>query len=186
MAGPEGFRLPPEVDIDNRRSLKTTERYDEQHLKESRREGRALMKLHKVITNNYFHYMYSYQSLEIANIVIDFGFLIGLNFWSDKIQYGMRAYPSLSFVKRLGEVKWLEFHIVGSDYGTEDLMPPYHIYLCQYYKVFGIHFLFQTKDIPVNHKNNEYKPTQSLLYLKTISALIENDKDTLELLKKGW
>ena len=130
--------------------------------------------------------MYSYQSLEIANIVNDFGFLIGLNFWSDKIQYGMRAYPSLSFVKRLGEVKWLELHIVGSDYGTEDLMPPYHIYLCQYYKVFGIHFLFQTKDIPVNHKNKEYKPTQSLLYLKTISALIENDKDTLELLKKGW
>ena len=55
MAGLEGFRLPLEVDIDNRRSLKTTERYDEQHLKESRREGRALMKLHKVITNNYFH-----------------------------------------------------------------------------------------------------------------------------------
>ena len=126
------------------------------------------------------------QSAEITNIVNDFRFLLGLNFTPEKIQYGMRAYPSLYFIKRLGELKWLELHIVGSDYGTEDLMPPYDIYICQYYKLFGIIFLFQTKSIPVNNENNEYKPTHSFLYLKTISALIEKDKDTLDLLKKGW
>lgn len=130
--------------------------------------------------------MYSYQSLEIANIVNDFGFLIGLNFRPENIHYGMRAYPSLSFVKRLGEVKWLELHIVGSDYGTENLMPPYDIYLCQYFKVLGIIFRFQTKSIPVNNKGNGYRPTQSRLYLKTISALIENDKETFDMLKRGW
>ena len=36
MAGLEGFRLPLEAEKNNRRSLKTTERYDEQHLRESR------------------------------------------------------------------------------------------------------------------------------------------------------
>ena len=42
MAGLEGFRLPLAVDIDNRRSLKTTERYDEHHLTESRRKSSAV------------------------------------------------------------------------------------------------------------------------------------------------
>lgn len=130
--------------------------------------------------------MYSYQSLEIANIVNDFGFLIDLKFWSDKIQYGMRAYPSLSFIKRLNEFKWLEFHIVGSDYGTEEFMPPYHFYFCRYYKFFGITFRFQTKGIPAINECNDNEPTQSSVYLKTISALIKKDKNTLEILNKGW
>ena len=128
---------------------------------------------------------YNY-SREISKIVNDFSFLLGFNYSPDKIMYGMRAYPSLSFIKRLSEFKWLEFHIVGSDYGTEESMPPYHFFLCKYYKICGIMICFRTLDIPFNNRPYDYVPTSSSNYLGTISSLIKKNETIVEILKNGW
>lgn len=125
-------------------------------------------------------------SKEISELVNDFQFLLGLNYTPDKITYGMRAYPSLSFIKRLSEFKWLEFHIIGSDYGTENSMPPYHFFVCKYYKFFGIKICFRTINIPIDSIPNDYFPTTTSNYLETISSIIKNDKTSLKTITNGW
>ncbi|MBR1765670.1 MAG: hypothetical protein IJ745_01350, partial [Bacteroidales bacterium] len=118
-------------------------------------------------------------------MVDNFFFLLDLQFRPDKISYGRRAYPSLSFLKRIGQTKWLELQIIGSDYGTENSMPPYSINLYQYYKICGMVIHFQSLNIPINITSNITTPAQKSRYIETLSSFIRNDKHALDLLRNG-
>lgn len=125
--------------------------------------------------------MYYNSSEEISKLVDNFFFLLDLQFQPDKISYGRRAYPSLSFLKRIGQIKWLELQIIGSDYGTEDSMPPYSVNLYQYHKICGIVIHFQALSMPISITT----PSQKSGYIETLSSFIKNDKHALDLLRNG-
>lgn len=130
--------------------------------------------------------MYYSAPKEVLSIINEFFFLLGLGYRPSSINYGMRAFPSMTFVKRIGEKKWLEFCIIGADYGTERDNQPYNIFLCKYYKFFGISFGFRTRgifDCAIDY-DHTYLTVDD--YLHFICDMIKSNKAVLNLLENGW
>lgn len=122
----------------------------------------------------------------ISLIVENFYFLLDMRYDPKTIHYGMRAYPSMSFCKRLGEFKRQELWITGSDYGTENTMPPFNVYLCNYYKIFGMKIRFRTMGINEGYVIKELSDTTVEDYLYFICNTITNNSSLMKILNDGF
>lgn len=122
----------------------------------------------------------------ISLIVENFYFLLDMRYDPKTIHYGMRAYPSMSFCKQLGEFKRQELWITGSDYGTENTMPPFNVYLCNYYKIFGMKIRFRTVGINEGYVIKELTDTTVEDYLYFICNTIKNNSSLMKILDEGF
>ena len=122
----------------------------------------------------------------ISLIVENFYFLLDMGYDPKTIHYGMRAYPSMSFCKQLGEFKRQELWITGSDYGTENTMPPFNVYLCNYYKIFGQKIRFRTVGINEGYVIKELSDTTVEDYLYFICNTIKNNSSLMKILDEGF